>query len=137
VPVYVNTFFEERVNQLFSLERGRAVRAEVRDVAGVDMLTQAGEPSAPRAVRMVFTGEKVRKEYPEPIPDIGPLRVIKGIRLVPLADLVRMKLTRFRAKDEAHINDLDEAGLITPEIEARLSETLRRRLVQARARARN
>jgi hypothetical protein len=46
-----------------------------------------------------------------------------------------MKLTSFRAKDEAHINDLDEVGLITSDIEAGLSETLRARLVQARARA--
>jgi hypothetical protein len=29
------------------------------------MLVQKGEPSARRAVHMVFTGEKVRPEYPE------------------------------------------------------------------------
>ncbi len=45
-----------------------------------------------------------------------------------------MKLTRFRSKDETHLKDLDEAGLITPEIEAGLSETLRARLVQVRSR---
>jgi hypothetical protein len=45
-----------------------------------------------------------------------------------------MKLTGFRAKDEAHLNDLDEAGLITPDIEAGLSPLLRERLAQARAR---
>jgi hypothetical protein len=45
-----------------------------------------------------------------------------------------MKLTSFRAKDEAHINDLDEAGLITQEIESSLSPILLGRLRQARAR---
>ena len=45
-----------------------------------------------------------------------------------------MKLTSFRAKDEAHIKDLDEAGLITTEIEAGLPAILRDRLAQARAR---
>jgi hypothetical protein len=45
-----------------------------------------------------------------------------------------MKLTSFRAKDEAHINDLDGAGLITPEIEASLSAVLLERLTRARAR---
>ena len=34
-----------------------------RHVAGVDMLIEGGEP-ARRAVHLVFTGEKVRAEYP-------------------------------------------------------------------------
>ena len=54
--------------------------------------------------------------------------------MIPLPDLVRMKLTSFRAKDAAHIFDLDEAGLITPEIEAALPPLLRERLAEARAR---
>ena len=45
-----------------------------------------------------------------------------------------MKLTSFRAKDEAHLKDLDEAGLITPELEAGLSPLLRERLSRTRAR---
>ena len=45
-----------------------------------------------------------------------------------------MKLTSFRAKDEAHLKDLDEAGLITPGIETGLSPILRERLAQVRAR---
>jgi hypothetical protein len=188
VAVYVNTFFEKRVEDLFNLARrveqvcaaagvdyrvvgglatylyveetapdaGRltkdidiAVRREdlqkigeaaekfglrYRHVAGVDMLVQIGEPSARRAVHLVFTGEKVRPEYPEPTPDMGPSTTVRGVRLIPLADLVRMKLTSYRAKDEAHINDLDEAGLITPEIEAGLSSVLVERLAHARIR---
>lgn len=105
-----------------------------RRVAGVDMLVQGDVPSARRAVHLVFAGEKVRPEYQEPVPDFGPFRTLKGIRLMPLADLVRMKLTSFRAKDEAHIKDLDEVGLITAEIEAGLSPVLRKRLAEARAR---
>uniref|UniRef100_Q029X4 Nucleotidyl transferase AbiEii/AbiGii toxin family protein n=1 Tax=Solibacter usitatus (strain Ellin6076) TaxID=234267 RepID=Q029X4_SOLUE len=188
MTVYVNTFFEKRVEQLFDLaqrveaafsasgleyrvvgglatylyveeaepDAGRltrdidiAVRRQdlekiaaavepfelrYRHVAGVDMLVQTGEPTARRAVHLVFTGEKVRPEYSEAVPEIGAGSRIKGIRLIPLADLVRMKLTSFRAKDEAHIKDLDEARLITPDIEALLSEPLRARLAQARAR---
>jgi len=189
VAIFVNTFFEERVKDLFNLagrveeafavagidyrvvgglatylyveeaesDAGRltkdidiAVRREdlqkiaqsaegvglqYRHVAGVDMLVQRGEPSARRAVHMIFTGEKVRPEYTEPVPELGNARVVKGIRLVPLENLVRMKLTSFRAKDEAHINDLDEVGLITPEIESGLADVLRQRLAQARARS--
>jgi hypothetical protein len=186
--MYVNTFFEERVQQLFDLaatverifstagldyrvvgglavylyveeaapDAGRLTKDidivvrrenldriakaaeafgfEHRHVAGVDMLTRTDQPSARRAVHLVFAGEKVRPEYVEPVPLLGETREIRGLRLIPLAELVRMKLTSFRAKDEAHINDLDEAGLITPEIEAGLAPLLRDRLAQARAR---
>ena len=110
------------------------VGLEYRHAAGVDMLVQVGQPSARRAVHLIFSGEKVRPEYPIATPDLGPERRIRGIRLIPLEHLIRMKLTSFRAKDEAHINDLDEAGLITAEIEAGLPEVLRERLAQARAR---
>jgi hypothetical protein len=187
VAVFVNTFFEKRVDQLFDLARrveeafssagleyrvvgglaaylyvedrepdaGRLTRdidiavdradiqkiakavepfgLQYRHAAGVDMLIQAGEP-ARRAVHLIFAGEKVRPEYPEPAPELGACRKMKGLRLVPLPDLIRMKLTSFRAKDEAHLKDLDEVGLITPEIEAGLSPILRARLEQARAR---
>ena len=98
------------------------------------MLVQEGAPSARRAVHLIFTGEKVKANYPEAAPAIGPCRVLHGVRLAPLADLIRMKLTSFRLKDETHLKDLDEAGLITPEIESGLSETLLARLAQVRAR---
>ena len=98
------------------------------------MLVQAGQPSARSAVQLVFAGEKVRPEYPEPAPELGTSRRIKGLRLIPLEDLVRIKLTSFRAKDEAHVKDLDQAGLITTEMEASLGPALAERLAQVRAR---
>jgi len=52
-----------------------------------------------------------------------------------LASLVHMKLTSFRLKDQTHLKDLDEAGLITPETEAGLSPILAERLAQVRAHA--
>jgi hypothetical protein len=87
---------------------------EYRHATDVDMLVQKGQPSARRAVHMIFEGEKIRPEYSEPVPRIGTGRKINGIPLIPLAALVRMKLTSFRAKDETHVRDLDEQGLITP-----------------------
>jgi hypothetical protein len=104
------------------------------DAAGVDMLMQPGTPLARRRVHLIFAGEKVRPECPEPTPELGPCRTIKGLRLIPLTDLVRMKLTSFRAIDEAHLKDLDQAGVITAEIEAGLSPVLVERLAQVRAR---
>jgi hypothetical protein len=61
------------------------------------------------------------------------VRTLRELRLIPLADLVRMKLTSFRFIDQAHLKDLDEAGLLTPEIDADLPPVLARRLARIRA----
>lgn len=106
---------------------------QYRHVAGVDRLVQAGQPSARRAVHMIFRGEKVREEYSEATPEIGGCRILQGVRLVPVEDLIRMKLTSFRLKDAMHLKDLDEAGVITREIESKLSPIQQDRLSQARA----
>jgi hypothetical protein len=186
VPVFVNSFFEKRLEQIFELaslvdkafstvgidyrvvgglatylyveeaqpDAGRLTRdidiavrrqdldriaqavkpfgLEYRHVGGVDMLIRAGEP-ARRAVHLIFSGEKVRPHYSEPVPELGASRTIQGIRLIPLSDLIRMKLTSFRLKDQTHLKDLDEAGLITSEVEAALSPLLRERLDQVKA----
>jgi hypothetical protein len=178
VAVFVNTFFEERVEQLFSLaevvrkafdaagleyrvvgglaaylyveERepdtgrltkdidilvrredlaaiARAVepfRLHYRHAAGLDMLVQADQPSGRRAVHMILVDEKALGGYGE----------IRGIPLVPLLDLVRMKLSSFRLKDQTHLKDMEEAGLITPEIEAALGPVHRERLLDLRTR---
>jgi len=54
--------------------------------------------------------------------------------MIPVDDLIGMKLTSYRLEDQMHIKDLDEAGVITPEIEAKLSPVQRERLRQTRAR---
>jgi hypothetical protein len=105
-----------------------------RHAAGVDMLVDAEEPKAHSAVHLVFTGEKVRKEYTEPVPTFSPpARYANGISIISVADLVKMKLTSFRLKDRVHIQDLDAVGLITPDIEAQLAPALKARLREVRA----
>jgi hypothetical protein len=93
-----------------------------RHVAGVDMLVDAEKPRASTAVHIAFISG-----FSE------PTLTEQGILLAPVADLVRMKLTSFRLKDKVHIQDLDSARLITPEIEAGLSEVLLGRLAEVRA----
>lgn len=105
-----------------------------RHVAGVDMLVDAREPTVRSAVHLIFVREKVRPDYLEPVPGFSPpVRTADGVLLAPVADLVRMKLTSYRLKDRVHVQDLDAVGLITPEMEARLSEPLRERLREVRA----
>jgi hypothetical protein len=105
-----------------------------RHAAGIDMLVDASEPKARSAVHLIFVREKVRPEYVEPVPDFSqPTLSSEGFLLAPVADLVRMKLTSFRMKDRVHVQDMDSVGLITPEIEAGLSDILRARLAEVRA----
>jgi hypothetical protein len=105
-----------------------------RHVAGIDMLVDADTPRASTAVHMVFVNERVRAEYLEPVPGFSePVRTQEGILLAPVADLVKMKLTSFRMKDQLHLKDLDSARLITPDIETSLPEALRARLAEVRA----
>lgn len=105
-----------------------------RHAAGIDMLVDAELPRASTAVHMVFINERVRAEYLEAVPGFSePTRMDEGILLAPVVDLVKMKLTSFRMKDQLHLKDLDSARLLTPEIEASLTEPLRVRLAQVRA----
>lgn len=116
------------------VEAVRPFGFEHRHAGGLDMLIDVERPGARSAAHLVFVREKVRSEYPEPVPDFSePVRTAEGILLAPVADLVWMKLTSFRLKDKVHLKDLDSVGLITPEIEASLPESLRERLREVRA----
>ena len=105
----------------------------LRHVADIDMLVDAAKPSARSAVLMVMVGERVRPTDIAPIPELSaPVETSEGILIVPVADLLRMKLTSFRLKDKVHIQDLDGVGLITPEVEASLPGELLGRLAEVR-----
>lgn len=107
---------------------------EFRHAAGVDMLVDRTAPKARSAVHFVFLNEKVQPDYVEPVPSMeNPLRTEDGLALVPVADLVKMKLTSFRLKDQVHIQDLDGVGLITADVESRLSPALAQRLAHVRS----
>lgn len=104
-----------------------------RHVAGVDMLLYGDK--AANAVHLVFTGEKVKQSQMVPNPGLAPeRRFIKGqeVRVIPLAHLVKMKLSANGDKDRVHIRSLDAAGLITPEVERGLPELLQARLRRVR-----
>jgi hypothetical protein len=104
-----------------------------RHVAGVDMLLFGDK--AINAVHLLFSEEKVKASQELPNPSLGPERkLLKGqeVLVIPVSDLVRMKLSANRDKDRVHIRSLDAAGLITPEIERTLPPALRSRLQRVR-----
>jgi len=99
--------------------------------AGVDMLIYGDAPPTRSAVRLIFSGEKVRSGYLAPAPPIEPERKLihgREVMVIQVADLVRMKLTSYRDKDRVHIRSLDSVGLVTREVERRLTAELLERL---------
>jgi hypothetical protein len=121
------------------LERVKSAAAKhgfrFRHVAGVDMLIFGDTDSARNAVHLIFSGEKVRPNYVASTPPIEPQRKDihgKEIMVAPVSDLVRMKLTSFRLKDQVHVKSLDSVGLITAEVEQTLTPELMPRLKQIR-----
>jgi hypothetical protein len=104
----------------------------LRHDAGI-ALVDAAKPSARSAVHLVMAGERVRPTDIAPIPELSaPVETSEGILIVPVADLLRMKLTSFRLKDKVHVQDMDGVGLITQEIEASLPGDLLERLAEVR-----
>ncbi len=103
-----------------------------RHVKGVNMFLDGPEAKARDAVHVVFSGERVRPEYLLPVPDVTDAEQTPEFRLLNLEPLVRMKLTSFRRKDQVHVLDLAEVGLVDeswvnrfpPELSERLRELL-------------
>lgn len=103
-----------------------------RHVKGVDMFLDGPDAKARDAVHIVFSGELVRPDYAEPVPDISDVESTALFRLMALEPLVRMKLTSFRIKDRMHLLDLIDVGLVDeswprrfpPELASRLKELI-------------
>ena len=114
------------------LEAAKIAMAEAgfvyRHAAGIDMFLDGPGAKARDAVHVVFAGEKVRPEYTDPAPDVSQSEATESFRVLTLESLVRMKLTSFRRKDQVHVLDLLEVGLIDAAWVERLPRELGERL---------
>jgi hypothetical protein len=107
-----------------------------RHAAGLDMLLPPGETQARNAVHLIFTGERVRPGQAMPNPPLRPQHLsVHGIQVavVPVVDLVQMKLSNNRDIGRVHIRDLDSVGLVTADVERALPVALRDRLREIRS----
>lgn len=112
----------------------KAAGYQTRKIVGGYMVLRPNQNPG-EAVHIMFAGERSKSTQPFPHPAVAPVSMsFFGMRVpvAPLADLLRMKLNSFRAKDQPHLELLDETGLITEAVEAELPEALRERLTQAR-----
>lgn len=106
-----------------------------RPTAGLDILLYGDADRARNSIHLIFSEERVRPDQAEPNPAIHPeKKTILGVEVfvIPVVDLVRMKLSAWRDKDRVHIRSLDAACLITAEVERALSHELRERLRHVR-----
>ena len=103
-----------------------------RRAAGVDMFLDGPGAKARDAVHVVFAGENDRHDYVLPAPGVEETTDFGGFQVLSLEALVRMKLTSFRRKDQVHLLDLIDVGLVDetwpdrfpPKCKARLQELL-------------
>jgi len=99
-----------------------------RHVKGIERFLDGPAAKAREAVHVVIAREKVRPDDDEPAPDVDESEPIGPLRVLTLAALVQMKLTSFRLKDQVHLIDLLDVGLIDAGWADRLPESLRDRL---------
>ena len=119
------------------LERAKLALAPAgfvfRHVKGIDMFLDGPGAKARDAVHILFAGEKVREE------DLAPAAAIAetestatdatgSFRVVSLEPLVRMKLTSYRRKDQVHLLDMIDVGLIDATWPSRFQPELGTRL---------
>ena len=81
-----------------------------RHTDGVDMLVYGGREPAKNAVHLIFSGERVRPTDPVATPPIAPERKRihdQEVFVIPVAELVRMKLTSYWDQDRVHVRSMD------------------------------
>jgi hypothetical protein len=101
-----------------------------RHAAGIDMFLDGPTAKARDAVHVVYANEKVRPDYLLPSPDVTEVERGPAFQMLTLEALVRMKLTSYRLKDQVHILDMLDVGLLDASWLARLPAELAARLKQ-------
>ncbi len=85
-----------------------------------------GKPS--QGIHILLAGRKVKADHASPAPPIEATRLMEGKRIVDLTELVRMKLNSNRRKDQTHLLDMLQVGLIDATWLARFEPLLANRL---------
>jgi hypothetical protein len=96
--------------------------------AAMDIFLDGPNAKARDAVHILWAGEKAVPDAIEATPELVQTEPGDGFDLIPLEDLVRMKLISFRDKDRMHLRDLASVGLLDGSWPARFSPVLAQRL---------
>ena len=96
--------------------------------ASMDVFLDGPDAKVRDAVHILWAGEKAVPDAIAPTPELGLTEPGDGFELIPLEDLVRMKLTSFRDKDRMHLRDLTSVGLLDESWPVRFPDVLGERL---------
>lgn len=99
-----------------------------RHSAGIDMFLDNAEAKARDAVHVLLANEKVRETDIVAAPDVEESVIVEAHRTLTLEALVRMKLNVFRRKDQMHLIDMLDVGLINETWVSRYTKQLADRL---------
>ena len=105
-----------------------AVGFVYRHAASIDMFLDGPGAKARDAVHVIFAREKVRAEYALPTPDVTESEAAGSFRVLSLDALLKMKLTSFRRKDQVHVQDMIDVGLVDATWTSRVPAELAPRL---------
>ncbi|HYV35206.1 MAG TPA: nucleotidyltransferase family protein [Gemmataceae bacterium] len=114
------------------LERAKTALAAAgfiyRHSSSIDMFLDGPGTKARDAVHVVFAGEKIHKDDIIPAPEVEESKATATAQVINLEALLRMKLVSFRRKDQMHLLDLIDVGLIDASWVKRLPKELGARL---------
>ncbi|HEX3148927.1 MAG TPA: hypothetical protein VHR66_12670 [Gemmataceae bacterium] len=95
---------------------------------GVDFFLDGIDAKPSEGVHLRYAGEKVKETDPVPTPLLSESERGAAFQVVSLEPLVRMKLVSFRRKDQVHLQDMIQLGLIDATWPARFPPVLAERL---------
>lgn len=114
------------------MESGGFIHRSVSILGGkgrIEMFLDGPQAKARDGVHLIFSGEKVNPESPEPSPRVEEIDASHSeFRLLDLNALVTMKLTSNRRKDQVHLLDMIEIGMLDESWLTRVPQSLRDRL---------
>jgi hypothetical protein len=99
-----------------------------QQLAGLELFLDGPQAGVRDAVRVLFAGEKVFPNRTETSPDVVDSEKGNQFCVISLQSLVKMKLMSFRRKDQVHLLDMLEVGLIDASWVARFPAELAARL---------
>ena len=102
--------------------------ASLGKAAAMDVFLDGPDAKVRDAIHILWAGEKPVPDALEATPELGHTETGDGFDLIPLEDLVRMKLISFRDKDRMHLRDLALVGLVDVTWPLRFSPALAERL---------
>jgi hypothetical protein len=110
----------------------KALGFERRDLFGLPAFIPPGGKLRD-GVHVILAGELVKSDALHACPEFDEQRLFNaadGFACIDIRNLVVLKLTSFRPKDVAHLQDLIEFGIVPSDIAGRLPDDLRPRLEQ-------